>query len=408
MASYPSSIYSPRTKANKSGVVYTPAKTTVIYAEDVVYDDNEIVAIETELGTLAKWGSANIKERLKGIRSLSSANEDTLVVKESNVGIGTAGPGQILHVAANITPIIQIDSANAAGGFVMRTSNGTLTSPTATALDDTLFGIAGAGYQTTTGAYTGNKALIGGRAAESYTSTAQGSYLVFETTAIGGTTRTEKMRIDSAGNVGIGTTAPSTKLDVIGNASVSLTFEAGNIISNGTLSAAGLSTLGAITATGVVDFGGATSFEVPNGAGGTIVDAAGEVTVDTTSDSFHFYGSADKVIKAKKCFAYIYEAPTAKDEWGRKLFDDPFTITQVWATASGSNAVGWNMNHGPRGAITTALFSGNHSASSAVDGYYTSFADATLSDGEYLQLVITSASATIEEFDINLCGFYDP
>ena len=48
-ASYPNSAYSPRTKENRSGVVYTPAKTTVGYAEDVTKLDAEVVAIETDL-----------------------------------------------------------------------------------------------------------------------------------------------------------------------------------------------------------------------------------------------------------------------------------------------------------------------------------------------------------------------
>lgn len=41
--------------------------------------------------------------------------------------------------------------------------------------------------------------------------------LVFETTADGASTLTERMRINNAGNVGIGATSPATKLDVIGS-----------------------------------------------------------------------------------------------------------------------------------------------------------------------------------------------
>lgn len=50
MADYPGAIYSPRTKENKPGVVYTPAKKTIGYAEDVVKLDAEVVAIEERLG----------------------------------------------------------------------------------------------------------------------------------------------------------------------------------------------------------------------------------------------------------------------------------------------------------------------------------------------------------------------
>ena len=69
MATYPGAIYSPRTKENKSGVVYTPANTTTLYAEDVVYDDAEIVAIETELGTNPKGAKADVKTRLNDVDS---------------------------------------------------------------------------------------------------------------------------------------------------------------------------------------------------------------------------------------------------------------------------------------------------------------------------------------------------
>lgn len=64
MAEYPDAIYAPRTKENKAGVVYDEAKTTVGYAEDIVKDDNEIVAIETELGTNVANGYTNLKTRL--------------------------------------------------------------------------------------------------------------------------------------------------------------------------------------------------------------------------------------------------------------------------------------------------------------------------------------------------------
>ena len=49
MADFPGGVYSPRTKENKPGIVYTPAKKTIGYAEDVTKLDAEVVALETFL-----------------------------------------------------------------------------------------------------------------------------------------------------------------------------------------------------------------------------------------------------------------------------------------------------------------------------------------------------------------------
>ena len=65
MASYPSSVYSPRTRENKSGVAYDATKKTVIFVEDINKGDDETVAVETELGTLPKGSYATVKARLE-------------------------------------------------------------------------------------------------------------------------------------------------------------------------------------------------------------------------------------------------------------------------------------------------------------------------------------------------------
>lgn len=67
MADYPDSIYSPRTKANRSGVVYDDTKQTVIFAEDIVNDDDEIVAIETELGANPRGSYASVAAYLAAL-----------------------------------------------------------------------------------------------------------------------------------------------------------------------------------------------------------------------------------------------------------------------------------------------------------------------------------------------------
>lgn len=60
MANFPDSIYSPRTKTNRSGVIYDSAKQTIIFAEDITKEDDEVVAIETELGLNPKGAYASV------------------------------------------------------------------------------------------------------------------------------------------------------------------------------------------------------------------------------------------------------------------------------------------------------------------------------------------------------------
>jgi len=64
MATYPGGVYSPRTKENKAGVVYDPDKKTIGYVEDVTKLDDEVVAVETELGTEPKGVFTDVKTAL--------------------------------------------------------------------------------------------------------------------------------------------------------------------------------------------------------------------------------------------------------------------------------------------------------------------------------------------------------
>jgi len=49
MADFPTSVYAPRVKENRSGVVYDALAKQKNFAEDIIYLDNEVVAIEEYL-----------------------------------------------------------------------------------------------------------------------------------------------------------------------------------------------------------------------------------------------------------------------------------------------------------------------------------------------------------------------
>ncbi len=91
---------------------------------------------------------------------------------------------------------------------------------------------------------------IGSSATENWTATNSGTNLSFYTTATGTTGATEKVRISHDGKVGIGITAPTEALDVVGNATFSGNITGAGSASIGTtLSVTGATTLTTATAT---------------------------------------------------------------------------------------------------------------------------------------------------------------
>jgi hypothetical protein len=147
-----------------------------------------------------------------------------------------------LTVGNSFTPTerMRIDSSGNVG--IGETSPGTL-------LD--IKGVAGANnritFNTTDAGINGN--VLGGFVAENQTdsvgqitvrreSAVDDGYIVFETQATGGGLA-ERMRINSSGNVGIGTSSPSQKLDVNGTSRVAgllQTFNTGLFTTDGALS----------------------------------------------------------------------------------------------------------------------------------------------------------------------------
>lgn len=85
MSNYPNAVYTPRTKENKAGIVYDPTKTKNLYAEDITKDDAEIVALETELGTLPKGNFTDVKTRLDNERAWIILDKGVLSAGANNL-----------------------------------------------------------------------------------------------------------------------------------------------------------------------------------------------------------------------------------------------------------------------------------------------------------------------------------
>ncbi len=132
-------------------------------------------------------------------------------------GIGTQNPAAKLNVVETTTDgfrgiiLDQYSSDQYAPIFYLRKARGGPAAPSAVLNNDVIGAIAASGYVDS--GFTTARALIRFWAAENWSSNANGTYITFETTSIGGTSFEERMRIDPSGNVGIGTTAPAYNID---------------------------------------------------------------------------------------------------------------------------------------------------------------------------------------------------
>lgn len=152
-----------------------------------------------------------------------------------------------------------------------------------------------------------------------------------------------------------------------------------------------------------IDLGGKASFEIPNGAGGTTVDAAGEVCVDTTSRTLNLHdGTAEVVLDPVKQASFLLEAPAAADDLPILRMDAAATLVKVvYAISGGTNWVGQLQEaddaQGTGAADTQA-------ADSTVTGNttVTSFSNASFDAGDYVRLKTTSVSGSVTWLHVTL------
>ncbi|MGE9744269.1 tail fiber domain-containing protein [Bdellovibrio bacteriovorus] len=146
------------------------------------------------------------------------SNNELSVTNGGYVGIGSNSPSYRLDIQTSDAfqqRLFHASDADYNGAALMLTrTRGTIASGTAVNSGNTIGGLY---FRAHDGTGTGTtNAAIEVSASETQSTTNRGSKMIFETTTTGSATRTEKMRIDGSGKVGIGTTSPSYNLQVNG------------------------------------------------------------------------------------------------------------------------------------------------------------------------------------------------
>lgn len=171
--------------------------------------------------------------------------------------------------------------------------------------------------------------------------------------------------------------------------------------------------------TGAWDYGGATSVEVPNGAGGTTLDAAGEVAIDTTSRTLNLHdGTAEVVLNpVVKIGSITIEDPVAADDIQITRIIAAMTVTRMEITTRGSSTPSVTVDvrhHTDRSDAGNALITSPTASTEAANNAestghtITSFDDATIPANSAIWVEFDAQSGTVDEVNIVLYGRQDP
>ena len=149
----------------------------------------------------------------------SGANTDITSLKAltgAAIGIGLSSPIYPVEIEGTSLATTTINTRTYSDTenmqFITERARGSLATPFAVQSGDNLGAWSFRGH--TGSAFTGSKALIAGRATETWTASANGTLILFQTTANGSTTLTSRMVIENDGNVGIGDLSPIAALTV--------------------------------------------------------------------------------------------------------------------------------------------------------------------------------------------------
>jgi len=181
-------------------------------------------------------------------------------------------------------------------------------------------------------------------------------------------------------------------------------------------SSTGLDTLSfggiGLTSTGVLNFGGATSFEIPNAAGGTTVNAAGELTIDTTSESLNFYdGTEERALNPVKTMSFVVVSPATGDAfrfiklpWNWTTTDIDCILNPERTGESAGVDIQEYDSSGDNGVSVDAEIACDNDGQ-ADDG---SLTNPAADSADWLGAVMGTVGATVTNLTVTITGFVTP
>jgi hypothetical protein len=268
-----------------------------------------------------------------------------------NVGIGTAAPESIVHIkdSGNVSTTLQIESAASQYAPVINFDG------IVGASADYILGEINGSWDTHTNVVSAIRFESGAD------TTNKDDGLISFWTSSSGPTLTEAMRIDSSGNVGIGTTTPNAAyaLDVVGN--IRATNSAGStIVVNRTsnpgsveLQHSGTQTaqFSAVSGGGVSTYVGSTPIEAMR------IDSSGNVGIGTTPESN--WRSIDKAVQVGPSGVLRGQTNAALIEIGSNYYINPSSqsvyINSDSATRMGQYQGSFTFERAPSGTAGSAF-----------------------------------------------------
>jgi len=181
---------------------------------------------DTQLGfRLKSDASGNYRGAITITNGAGASEIEALTIdRTANVGIGTTTPDGKLTVESEglgvLNTILTHYSDNTPSVIIGRSANGTQASPTAVTDNKLLFTFGVRGHDGTS-FVTGNKGVALFTANGDWTGSNNGVDFGIQLTPNGSTSRSEVFTVLGSGNVGIGDTAPGSKLDVAGDINIS-------------------------------------------------------------------------------------------------------------------------------------------------------------------------------------------